>query len=437
MDIKGDEDRIVITGLGIIAPNGVGKENFLSALKAGRSGIRKIELLEKLGFRCTVGGQPDLPKEVLDQYLTALEQKRIVADGVRFGVLSGLMAWEDAGLEQSDKDEVLWESGVIMGAGMSGGDVFGAGVPIVNEGKVKRLGSVTCPNTMSSSASAFLGGLIGCGNQVSTNASACASGTEAILLGAERIRLGLADRMVCGACDSGSEYVRAGFDAMRVLNSRSNNAPEAASRPLSSRAAGFVPSAGGGALVLERLSLAKARGARVYAELLGGAVNSGGQRLGGSMTAPNREAIRRVLRAALSDSQCSADSVDVISGHLTATRFDPYEIEAWADVLACGPEDFPYVQALKSLTGHALSAAGALEAVALTMQLHHGFLHPNANVDPIHSDVIKYISRDRIPIAYQQTPLLVGMSASFGFGDVNACLLLRKYIDTPVGDPII
>jgi 3-oxoacyl-(acyl-carrier-protein) synthase len=280
---------------------------------------------------------------------------------------------------------------------------------------------------MSSSASAFLGGLIGCGNQVSTNASACASGTEAILLGAERIRRGLADRMVCGACDSGSEYVRAGFDAMRVLNSRSNDAPQEASRPLSARAAGFVPSAAGGALVLERLSAAKARGARIYAEILGGAVNSGGQRMGGSMTAPNREAIRLVLRSALRHAQCTANSVDVISGHLTATRFDPYEIEAWTDVLGCRPESFPYVQALKSLTGHALSASGALEAVALTMQLHHGFLHPNLNIDPLHADVVRRIAEDRIPKTYGKQPLSIGMSASFGFGDVNACLVIKKY----------
>jgi 3-oxoacyl-(acyl-carrier-protein) synthase len=119
--------------------------------------------------------------------------------------------------------------------------------------------------------------------------------------------------------------------------------------------------------------------------------------------------------------------VDVISGHLTATRFDPYEIEAWADVLGCRPESFPYVQALKSLTGHALSASGALEAVALTMQLHHGFLHPNLNIDPLHADVVRRIAEDRIPKTYGKQPLSIGMSASFGFGDVNACLVIKKY----------
>ena len=241
----------------------------------------------------------------LDKYLTKLQQRRIVAEGVRYGVIAGLMAWEDSGEQMPASQEYKPETGVIMGAGMSGGDVYAAGVVKVNDKQVKRLGSVTCPNSMSSSSSAFLGGILGAGNQVSTNASACASGTEAVYLGAQRIQLGLADRMVCGACDSGSLYVRAGFDAMRVLNSKSNNAPDQASRPLSENASGFVPGAGGGALVLESLESAEKRGAKIYAEILGGGVNSGGQRNGGSMTAPNSKAIIQLITQTIQESNIS------------------------------------------------------------------------------------------------------------------------------------
>lgn len=426
---RGEETRVVITGLGIVAPNGVGQEAFLENIQNGRSGIRSLPELEELGFRCTVGGQPVIPEKMLQEYFTDLQRKRIVAEGVRFGVLAGLMAWKDSGMEIKAKSIRREGTGIIMGAGMSGGDVYGAGVVKVNEGQVKRLGSMTCPNSMSSSSSAFLGGIIGAGNQVTSNASACASGTEALILGAERIRAGLADRMVCGACDSGSKYVRAGFDAMRVLNGKSNEFPEEASRPLSAHAAGFVPGAGAGAYVLERLSSARARGARIYAEVLGGAINSGGQREGGTMTAPNTRAIESVIQSALRQGRITAKEIDVISGHLTATRFDPVEIQLWSRALDRRGEDFPPIQALKSMCGHALSAAGALEIVALTLQLHHQFLHPNLNCDPIHPEVLKTISEKCIPKIFQEKALDVGITASFGFGDVNACTVLKKWIE--------
>lgn len=422
-----NNERVVVTGLGVVAPNGVGLEPFLLSLKKGVSGIRALPELEELGFRCTVGGQPEISDELLSDYFTELQQKRIIAEGVRFGVLAGLMAWTDSGMEIAPKSERLSETGIIMGAGMSGGDVYGAGVVKVNEGKVKRLGSMTCPNSMSSSASAFLGGIIGAGNQVTTNASACASGTEALILGAERIRLGLADRMVCGACDSGSKYVRAGFDAMRVLNGKSNETPEEASRPLSADAGGFVPGAGGGAYVLEGLTSARARGARIYAEVLGGAINSGGQREGGTMTAPNPRAIVSVIQSALRHAWVEASELDIISGHLTATRFDPTEIKLWTQALQRRENDFPPIQALKSLTGHALSAAGALETVALCLQLHHGFLHPNVNCEPVHPEILELISEASIPKLYEARQLSTGITASFGFGDVNACAVLRKW----------
>ena len=419
--------RVVVTGLGIVAPNGVGLDEFLSNLKSGISGIRSLPDLDELGFRCTVGGEPEVPQTTLDHFFTSLQQKRIIAQGVRFGVLAGLMAWEDSGMEISAKSGRLEETGVIMGAGMSGGDVYGAGVLKVNDGQVKRLGSMTCPNSMSSSASAFLGGIVGAGNQVTTNASACASGTEALILGAERIRMGWAERMVCGACDSGSKYVRAGFDAMRVLNGKNNNDPQSASKPLSADAAGFVPGAGGGAYVLESLSSARARGARIYAEVLGGAINSGGQREGGTMTAPNPRAIESVIQSALKQARVEAGSLDVISGHLTATRFDPTEIKLWAQALDRRGEGFPPIQALKSMTGHALSAAGALETVALCLQLHHGFLHPNINCEPIHPNILEVISETQIPKTLKSAELTTGITASFGFGDVNACAILRKW----------
>jgi 3-oxoacyl-(acyl-carrier-protein) synthase len=145
------------------------------------------------------------------------------------------------------------------------------------------------------------------------------------------------------------------------------------------------------------------------------------------MTAPNPRAIESVIQTALNQAHLEASAVDLISGHLTATRFDPYEVELWVQALRRSGENFPPIQALKSMTGHALSAAGALEIVALCLQLSQGFLHPNLNALPIHPKIRKLISSASIPLAYHEAHLKTGITASFGFGDVNACAVLRKW----------
>src|SRR5262249_44703880 len=159
-----------------------------------------------------------------------------------------------------------------------------------------------------------------------------------VVMGLERIRSGQADRMVCGGSEGVSPHIWSGFDAMRVLTRASNEAPERASRPMSASAAGFVPAAGAGVLVLESLESALARGARIRAEVLGGAVNCGGHRGGGSMTAPNPAGVRRCVRAALHDAAVAPVDVDAVNGHLTATVADAAEVQAWALALERSPE---------------------------------------------------------------------------------------------------
>ena len=420
--------RVVITGMGVVAPNGIGLEDFESAIRAGQSGIRFIPRLKELGFGCQVGGAPPLTENIKEAYFPALVLRHLKADGILYGGIAGVQAWKNAGLEVSASEtEPDWKSGAIFGAGLAGADVIRDATYKIDAQKVKRLGSSTVQQTMSGGVSAYLGGLLGLGNQVSTNASACSTGTEAILEGYERIRTGYAQRMLCGGCDSSSPYVWAGFDAMRALTRKSNEWPEKASRPLSATAGGFVPGGGAGALVLESLESALERGAPILAEIMGGYINSGGQRQGGTMTAPNKKGILRCIQGALHHSQIDGQKINAISGHLTATMFDAHEVAIWTEALARSGANFPYINALKSMTGHCLSASGAIEAVASVLQLNKGFIHPSINCEDLHAEISSLIYSGCIPQSCLEVKLNTVISASFGFGDVNSCIVLGRY----------
>jgi len=173
--------RIVITGMGVVSPNGIGLENFEGALRTGSSGIRKVEKMKELGFACQVGAKPDIPQALLDEYFSPLQQKRITADGLIYGCIAAIAAWKDTGLPfgSADDKEPDWDSGCIFGQGLAGAEVIRDLTYIVDAKKIKRLGSSAVPQTMSSGISAHLGGILGLGNQVSSNSSACSTGTEA------------------------------------------------------------------------------------------------------------------------------------------------------------------------------------------------------------------------------------------------------------------
>ncbi|HRS97170.1 MAG TPA: beta-ketoacyl synthase N-terminal-like domain-containing protein, partial [Smithella sp.] len=299
-------------------------------------------------------------------------------------------------------------------------------VPLINEGRVRRLGSRVVEQVMGSGTSARISGLLGAGNQVTSNSSACSTGNEAIIDSLWRIRMGLAKRMVAGGSEGASPYIWGGFDAMRVLCRKFNDNPAAGSRPLSATACGFVPGAGAAMLVLEELETALARGARIYAEVIGGYVNCGGQRMGGSMTAPNPEGVKRCIRGAMADAGIDGAQIDAINGHLTATYADPHEVRNWAEALGRPPEDFPYIQATKSLIGHCLGAAGAIESVAVVLQIYKGFLHPSVNCEDVHPEIEAFAHK--IPQKCLEIPRMkIIAKAGFGFGDVNSCILFKKW----------
>ncbi|MBB1642853.1 beta-ketoacyl synthase [Sphingobacterium sp. UME9] len=419
--------RVVITGLGVVAPNGVGVPAFTQALKEGVSGVRHDVQLEKLQFSCQIAGMPQVSDDLKRQYFTELELRGFNSTGILYGVIAGMEAWTNAGFPIALNSVPDWDSGTVFGSGTSGIDKFRESIYKIDELQTRRLGSTVVAQTMNSGVSAYLGGKLGLGNQVTTNSSACATGTEAILMAYDRIRSGRAKRMLAGSTGDSGPYIWGGFDALRVCSSQYNDRPAEGSRPMSATAAGFVPGSGAGALLLEDLESALERKAMIYGELLGGQVNSGGQRGTGSMTAPNADAVRRCIAEALKNSSVSGWDVDAINGHLTATAKDAFEIENWTEALGRKGKDFPLINSLKGMTGHCLSAAGSIECVATVLQLYHGFVFGNSNCTDLHPEIAAMIDPSRVPLHQVDVKPYIIAKASFGFGDVNACLIFKKF----------
>lgn len=420
-------NRVVISGLGVVAPNGVGIDEFTKAIKKGSSGIAFHQSLKDNGFSCCIGGIPKVTEDKKLEYLTPLQLRGFNSTSILYGCMAGIDAWRDAGFDVNEKSELDYGSGLIFGTGISGIEKLREAIYKIDDQKVRRLGSTTVLQTMASGISAYLAGILGLGNQVTTNSSACTTGTEALLIGFERIKNGKAKRMLVGSSSDSSLYTWGGFDAMKVMSYKHNESPQKGSRPMSETASGFVPGSGSGALVLESLESALERKAKIYAEVLGGNINSGGQRNGGTLTAPNSQAVQKCIKNAIIDAGVSSNEIDLINGHLTATSKDALEIENWTKALQRKGDDFPHINSLKSMIGHCLSAAGAIESVASVIQLKEQFIFPNINCEDIHPEISKMIAKDKIPQNLVKKEINIIAKASFGFGDVNACVILKKY----------
>jgi 3-oxoacyl-(acyl-carrier-protein) synthase len=418
------KNRVVITGLGIVAPNAIGKENFINALKAGKSGIKFHQRLADLKFSCQVAGTPLVTQQHIDKYFTPLEQRELSATGLIYGGIAGQEAWFDAGLEFNENPDQ--EAGIVFGTGILGVDKLKEAFDKIDAKNVRRLGSHSVIQTMASGVTAFLNQKIGFGNRVLTNSSACATGTEALILGFEHIQSGKAKTMLIGSCSDSGPYIWGGFDALRILPYQYNDNPQEASRPFAENASGFVPSSGAGAIVIEDYESAKKRGAKIYAEILGGEINSGGQRQGGTMTAPNSNAVISCITKAIENAGIKANDIDAINAHLTATKMDATEIENWSIALDRKGDNFPYINSLKGMIGHGLAACGSMELVASILQLSEGFIFQNLNASPLHPNIRSLISAEKIPLETVDVQPQIIAKASFGFGDVNACVVLKK-----------
>ncbi|MBO7481952.1 MAG: beta-ketoacyl-[acyl-carrier-protein] synthase family protein [Bacteroidales bacterium] len=419
------KNRVAITGMGVVSPIGSTVADFAKSLRIGDSGISYSQELEAKNFVCKVAGipQPIRYNDLIDKFLPEFGDKSI-----RYALSAAIDAWQDAGfvlpdlLANATNDKLA----VVVGSTCAGYDYFARMKSLVDEGRTKKLGSWFVVNTMHSGPAAFLSSLLSASCMTESVSSACASGTEAIARAYDLVSNGIADVVVAGGCDPDSPYVWAGFDAMRLLCRNGNDSPQSASRPLSEKASGFVPSAGAGILVVENMDHAQSRGSKIYAEIVGACVNSGGQRHGGSMTAPNSQKVVECIQNAVKMAGINPTDVSYINGHLTGTMADPLEVANWCRALNL-KDDFPYINSTKSLIGHALGAAGAIETIATVLQMHQGFVHVSKNCMPLHAEIANIYDSAKIP---QQTVdnvrIEYATKASFGFGDVNACLVLKK-----------
>jgi 3-oxoacyl-(acyl-carrier-protein) synthase len=418
--------RVVVTGLGVVSPNGRDVPSFLDGLRNGTSGLAFMPEFEQLKYLCQVTGRPAFDWGHLQDFIPEVTFHGLRGMGIGYGLQAAIEAWTDAGLT-IDTESPRWDTGIVFGNSTADSALMSNVMQKVDALEVKKLGSRVVEQTMNSGVTAYITGRLGLAGKTVTNSAACATGTQAILMGYEYIAHGLANRMVTGSTEYVDTYIFGAFDAMRVLSRKFNREPQRASRPMSQTAGGFVPSSGAGTLILEDLDTALARGARIYAELKGGATNSGGQRGGGSMTSPNSEGVIRCITEALRSTATDPASIDLISGHLTATLGDLPEIQNWILALDRKEANFPWVNSLKSMIGHCLSAAGSIESVATILQIYHQFVHPTINLEDPNPEIVKRIDINRIPTTSRAARVDTVAKANFGFGDVNACLIFTKW----------
>lgn len=413
--------RVVVTGLGVVAPNGNNVHEFRKAIETGSSGVRFSTELESLRSGCQVAGIPNFKSSILNEYFTNNTLRNLNSTGVQYGCAAAIEAWLDAGLQVGEQS-VDFDAGCVFGSALP--DLaFGSELiskAIASNGA--RIGTRYIEQLMGSGTGAYITALLGLGNYSASTSVACATGVVAILNATNRIRSGLAKRMLAGSNEATDPYTWFAFDKMGVTNKYSNQVPAKASMPMSQHAKGFVPGAGAGALVLEDLEVALARGAQIYGEIKGGWTSSGGGRNGGTMTANSFEGIVWCIKRAMIDAKVEPGNVDLICGHLTSTKGDVKEVQAWVEALGRKGNDFPIINSLKSMIGHCLGAAGSIECVAAVLQLHHSFVHPSINCRVPHKEIIDFIDEQRIPQQILSRQMKVVAKANFGFGDVSSCI---------------
>jgi 3-oxoacyl-[acyl-carrier-protein] synthase I len=404
-------NRVVITGMGIVSSIGNSTQEVVASLREAKSGISFAEDYSRLGFRCRVHGAPQLdPSTMVDR-----RAMRFHGGGTAWNHVAMDQAILDAGLEP---DEISNErTGLIMGSGGPSTRTIVEAADATREKGPKRVGPFAVPKAMSSTASATLSTWFKIKGISYSISSACATSSHCIGNAAELIQLGKQDIVFAGGCEELDWTLSVLFDGMGAMSSHFNETPERASRAYDKDRDGFVIAGGAGVLVLENLEHARARGARIYGEVVGYGATSDGF----DMVQPSGEGAERCMRIALAGVN---DKIDYINPHATSTPAgDGPEIDAIRKVFG-GADKSPPISATKSLTGHSLGATGVQEAIYSLLMMSNGFICESANIDEIDPEFADMpIVRERIDGAQVNTVL----SNSFGFGGANATLVLQRY----------
>ena len=399
--------RVVVTGIGIVSCIGNNKEEVLKNLKAGKSGITHSIEHQELGFRSQVYGKPTLdPEEYLEK-----KERRFMGNGAAWNYIAMQQAIEDSGLE--DSEIVNENTGLIMGSGGPSTKALIEAADITREKGPKRVGPFAVPKAMSSTNSATLATPFGIKGVNYSISSACATSSHCIGNAYETIQYGKQDVMFAGGGEELNWALSVLFDAMGAMSSKYNDDPSSSSRAYDNDRDGFVIAGGAGVLVLEEMERAKARGGKIYAELVGYGATSDGH----DMVQPSGEGAVRCMKMAMKGIK---EEIDYINPHATSTPVgDSKEIEAIKEVFG---SKIPPLSATKSLTGHSLGAAGVQEAIYSILMMSNSFICESANiknVDPLFENIP--IVRNKI----ENVNLGYVLSNSFGFGGTNATLTFK------------
>ncbi len=400
--------RVVVTGMGIVSSVGNNTQEVLASLREAKSGIVRADKYAELGFRCQVHGAPTLdPAEVVDR-----RAMRFLGGGAAWNHVAMEQAIRDSGVEEKDISNE--RTGIVMGSGGPSARAIVDAADVTRSKGPKRVGPFAVPKAMSSTASATLATWFKIKGVNYSISSACATSNHCIGNAAELIQWGKQDMIFAGGCEELDWTLSVLFDAMGAMSSKYNDTPAKASRAYDVDRDGFVIAGGAGVLVLEELEHAKARGAKIYAEVAGYGATSDGF----DMVAPSGEGAVRCMKMALET--CKAP-IDYINPHATATPIgDLKEIEAIREVFGA---KCPPISATKSLTGHSLGAAGAQEAIYSLLMMNNGFICESANIenlDPAFADMpIVRERRDNVRLG-------AVLSNSFGFGGTNASVVFKR-----------
>jgi 3-oxoacyl-[acyl-carrier-protein] synthase II len=411
-----NKQRVVITGLGVLSPIGIGKEDYWKALLQGKSGIGPVTRFDTSSFDSKIAGE--LKDFAPEQFLDRKEIRRMDRFA-QFGVAAAKLAVGDAALE-IDKENPE-DIGVVMGSGIGGIETLCDQHNILLTKGPNRISPLFIPMIISNMAAGQIAISLGLKGPNITVVTACASGTNAIGEAYLMLRRGAAEVILAGGAEAPIVPVAlAGFCSMKAM-STNNDEPQRASRPFDRNRDGFVISEGAGVMVLETLGHASARGARIYGEVAGYGCTADGYHI----TAPEPEGAEaaRAIRIALEDAGISPDQVDYINAHGTSTGLnDKIETMAIKKVLGDHAYRTP-VSSIKSMIGHSLGAAGALEAIACALSISTGWVPPTINYEQpdLECDL------DYVPNQARQCPVRVAVSNSFGFGGHNGVLVLKKF----------
>ena len=400
--------RVVISGLGVVSCLGNSQDSVLDSLRAGRSGITFNDSFAEMGLRSNVSGQVDIDfKEHIDRKVL-----RFMGDAAAYSFIAMQQAIDDAGLEETDVSNV--RTGLIAGSGGASSANIVLSADTLREKGVRRVGPYMVPRTMGSTVSACLATPFAIKGVNMSITSACATSAHCIGAAMEQIQLGKQDMVFAGGGEEEHWSLAGLFDGMGALSTKYNDAPATASRTYDQTRDGFVIAAGAGMVVVEELEHAKARGAKIYAEIVGYGATSDGH----DMVAPSGEGAVRCMQLAQSTTEAP---VDYINTHGTSTPVgDTKELEAIREVFG---ENIPRFASTKSLCGHSLGATGVQEAIHCMLMLKHDFIAPSINVvdlDP---------AAEGMPLVtetVENAGISTAMTNSFGFGGTNATLILQK-----------